>query len=147
MIENLAILSGRETIPMDIQDRLLELYQKACNDSYKSKLVDEQYVELVQFKEVNPQNIGRLIEDSLEEGEYKHPCIIDILEQLDSETESEDKGYWSSWFSHIANNKASIFLGRLQGDERDHTYQFMKAPSSKRQKWPSLWIIQTLRAL
>ena len=146
-IAGLVILSGRETIPLDVQDQLLELYQKACNDSYKAKLVDEQYVGLVQFKEVNPLDIGRLIEDSLKEGEYKHPCIIDILEQLDSETESEDEGYWSSWFSHIANNKASIFLGRLQGDERDHTYQFMKAPSSKRQKWPSLWIIQTLRAL
>ena len=133
-IAGLVILSGRETIPLDVQDQLLELYQKACNDSYKAKLVDEQYVGLVQFKEVNPLDIGRLIEDSLKEGEYKHPCIIDILEQLDSETESEDKGYWSSWFSHIANNKASIFLGRLQGDERDHTYQFMKAPSSKKAK-------------
>lgn len=133
-IAGLVILSGRETIPLDVQDQLLELYQKACNDSYKTKLVDEQYVGLVQFKEVNPLDIGRLIEDSLKEGEYKHPCIIDILEQLDSETESEDKGYWSSWFSHIANNKASIFLGRLQGNERDHTYQFMKAPSSKKAK-------------
>lgn len=134
LIDALVILSGREIIPLDIQDQLLELYQKACNASYKAKLVDEQYVGLVQCKEVNPLEIGRLIEDSLKEGEYKHPCIIDILEQLDSEPESEDKGYWSSWFSHIDNNKASIFLGRLQGDERDHTYQFMKAPSSKKAK-------------
>ena len=134
LIDDLVTLSGREIIPLDIQDQLLELYQKACNASYKTKLVDEQYVGLVKFKEVNPLDIGRLIEDSLKEGEYKHPCIIDILEQLDSETESEDNGYWSSWFSHIANNKASIFLGRLQGDERDHTYQFMKAPSSKKAK-------------
>ena len=134
LIEKLSILSGRETIPMDIQDRLLELYQKVCNDSYKSKLVDEQYVELVQFKEVNPQDIGYLIEDHLKEGEYKHPSIIEILELLDSEANNKSKEYWSSWFSYIASNKANIFLDRLHGDERDHTYQFMKASPSKKAK-------------
>lgn len=134
LIEKLAILSGRETIPMDIQDRLLELYQKVCNDSYKSKLVGEQYVELVQFKEVNPQDIGYLIEDHLKEGKYKHPSIIEILELLDSEANNKSKEYWSSWFSYIASNKANIFLDRLHGDERDHTYQFMKASPSKKAK-------------
>ena len=134
LIEKLAILSGRETIPMDIQDRLLELYQKVCNDSYKSKLVDEQYVELVQFKEVNPQDIGYLIEAHLKEGGYKHPSIIEILELLDSEANNKSKVYWNSWFSYIASNKANIFLDRLHGDERDHTYQFMKASPSKKAK-------------
>ena len=134
LIEKLAILSGRETIPMDIQDRLLELYQKVCNDSYKSKLVDEKYVELVQFKEVDPQDIGYLIEDHLKEEGYKHSSIIEILELLDSEANNKSTEYWSSWFSYIASNKANIFLDRLHGDERDHTYQFMKASPSKKAK-------------
>lgn len=134
MVDKLSILTGRETIPMDIQDKLLELYQKVFNESYKAKLVDEQYVEFVQCKEVNPQDIGRQIEEELKRDKYTHSSIIEIIEQLDCETES----CWSDWFKYIALNKANIFLDRLQGDERDHTYQFMKAQSSTKAKVVSL---------
>lgn len=133
-VEELSALADRKTIPASVQDKLFELYQEVFGTSYRAKLIDERYVELVQIKDERAQDIGRMIEDKLKEGEYTHPSIIEIIELLDSEAKEQDKGYWSSWFSYIDSNKANIFLGRLQGDERDHTYQFMKAPSSKKAK-------------
>nr|WP_314759062.1 DUF3883 domain-containing protein [uncultured Porphyromonas sp.] len=133
-VEELSALANRKTIPASVQDKLLELYQEVFGTSYRAKLIDERYVELVQIKDERAQDIGRMIEDKLKEREYTHPSIIEIIELLDSEAKEQDKGYWSSWFSYIDSNKANIFLGRLQGDERSHTYQFMKAHPSRKER-------------
>ena len=134
LVENLNILADREKIPQDAQAKLLEVYLKVFNESYKAKLTEEQYVEFVQVKEVKAQDIGRMIEEKLKEDEYGPSSTIDIIKELDSEAKNQDEKYWSRWFSNIQSNKANIFLNRLQGAERDHTYQFMQAEASKKAK-------------
>lgn len=134
LVENLNILADREKIPQDAQAKLLEVYLKVFNESYKAKLTEEQYVKFIEVKEVKAQDIGHMIEVKLKEDNYGHSSTIDIIKELDSEAKNQDEKYWSSWFSNIQSNKANIFLNRLQGTERDHTYQFMQAEASKKAK-------------
>ena len=134
LVENLNILADREEIPQDAQDKLFEVYLKVFKESYKAKLTEEQYVKFIEVKEVKAQDIGHMIEVKLKEDNYGHSSTIDIIKELDSEAKNQDEKYWSSWFSNIQSNKANIFLNRLQGTERDHTYQFMQAEASKKAK-------------
>ena len=134
LVENLNILADREEIPQDAQDKLFEVYLKVFKESYKAKLTEEQYVKFIEVKEVKAQDIGHMIEVKLKEDNYGHSSTIDIIKELDSEAKNQDEKYWSSWFSNIQSNKANIFLNRLQGAERDHTYQFMQAEASKKAK-------------
>lgn len=132
--EELKVLFDREIIPEEIQHKLFEIYNELMKKSYRAQLVNEKYSWMLSFEEVQPKSIGREIEDFLKENNYSNTITITILDLLDEEEKNVGKKYWSIWFENIYLNKANIFLNRLQGEERNYTYKFMKTPSEKKAK-------------
>jgi hypothetical protein len=129
--EKLKVLIGRELIPQNVQDVLLEIYQKVFKSSYKDNLVDEQYAWMFTYEEIDPKKIGSEIEEALKDSQYANSVTIEIIDLLDKDAED---GYWHKWFDNINSNKPNIFLNRLKGNERAHTYKFMKASPEKKEK-------------
>ena len=128
--EKLNVLKGRESIPQVVQDKLLEIYQKVLNSSYKEKLIEEEYAWMFHYEGIDPKKIGSDIDEALKESQYTNPITIEIIDLLDTDVED---GYWHKWFDNINNNKPNIFLNRLMGNERTHTYRFLKASPKKKE--------------
>ncbi|MBQ6079641.1 MAG: hypothetical protein IJK93_05110 [Muribaculaceae bacterium] len=129
--ENLNVLLERERIPQDVQHTLFEIYQKVFKSSYEENLIEEQYAWMFAYEGIDPKKIGSEIEEALKESQYSNPVTIEIIDLLDKDGE---QGYWHKWFDNININKPHIFLNRLKGQERTHTYKFMKASPEKKEK-------------
>ena len=67
----------------------------------------------------------------MKDSQYANSVTIEIIDLLDKDAEN---GYWHKWFDNINSNKPNIFLNRLKGNERAHTYKFMKASPEKKEK-------------
>lgn len=133
ILKDLRELENRDYIPQEIQDCLLCFYHDVLCASYEEKLIDYDYAEMIETEKVSAKTIAREIEDKLKEENFQNPITIKLIELIDKEENSSQK-YWTNWFEYISANKATIFLDRLQGEERDHTYRFMKANSSTQKK-------------
>ena len=82
------------------------------------------------YEGIDPKKIGSDIDEALKESQYTNPITIEIIDLLDTDVED---GYWHKWFDNINNNKPNIFLNRLMGNERTHTYRFLKASPKKKE--------------
>ena len=67
----------------------------------------------------------------MKDSQYANSVTIEIIDLLDKDA---GDGYWHKWFDNINSNKPNIFLNRLKGKERAHTYKFMKASPEKKEK-------------
>lgn len=134
--KDLKELEDKNKIPEKIQLTLLNLYSDGLGTSYQEKLIDDAYAEMVKVEKVSAKNIAREIEDKLKEENFQNLISIKLIELLDEEEKQEKSSpkYWTDWFEYTNSNKAEIFLNRLQGENRDHTYKFMKAEPNTQKK-------------
>lgn len=134
--KDLKELEDKNKIPEETQHTLLKLYSDGLGTSYQEKLIDDAYAELVEAEKVSAKSIAREIEDKLKEGNFQNPISIDLIELIDEEEKKQNSSpkYWTNWFEYTNSNKARIFLERLQGEHRDHTYKFMKAEPNTQKK-------------
>lgn len=134
--KDLKELEGKNNIPQEIQDTLWNFYSNEFGASYQEKLIDDAYAEMVEVEKVSVKSIAREIEDKLKEENFQNSISIELIELIDEEEKQEkfSPKYWTDWFEYINSNKAKIFLERLQGEDRDHTYKFMKAKPNTQKK-------------
>ena len=130
-VVDLNVLSDTENIPQEVKETLYVIYQKVYSDTLGQKIVDDDYAWMCAFEQLQPKKICHDIDDTLKEGDYSNPVVIEIIDLLDKE---KDGYYWKNWFSNIEENKAKIFLSRLKGSERTSTYKFMKADANRKAK-------------
>lgn len=129
-VENLNVIKDKNYIPKDKLDKLFTIYQKVFQSKYQEKLIDDQYAWMFTFEGIDPKKIGSIIDETLNVSQYKNSVTIEIIDYLDKD---DKDGYWHKWFENIDRNKPDIFFRRLEGDDRLHTYKFLKAPAKKKE--------------
>ena len=130
-VPELKVLADCETISSDDKRTLYNLYCKTYNVPLGQKIVDDNYAWMCKFEPLLPKKICHDIDDTLKEDGYSNPVVIEIIGLLDNE---KNGASWKNWFSNIEENKAKIFLSRLNGDERICTYKFMKSDANRKAK-------------
>ena len=130
-VGDLCVLSGADSLPLEVKNTLYRLYGKVYSFALGQKIVDDNYAGMCAFEKLEPKKVCQDINETLRDGEYTNPVVIEIIDLLDKETES---CYWRQWFSNIEENKAKIFLSRLKGTEKSNTYKFMKADAQRKEK-------------
>jgi len=99
----------------------------------KDVWVDERYKQFVEFREEKIKSIADEIDEQLMKNGYAQGVTLDIISHLDKKEPS-----WLYWFSNIENNKAKIFLERIEEKSRSNVYTLMKSGGDKLQKLATL---------
>lgn len=113
---------GHEHTENDVSD-LCKYYSDVMMVDLKEGWVDPSFAAFQAFNEIKLKAKATEIDEALCKENYKQQTTIDILARLD-----EDKDVWKYWFSNIENNKANVFLNRIEDVvQRKHIYSVMKS--------------------
>lgn len=105
---------------VDIPEELASLYKEVMNADLNDRLVDERFESFCDFTDLFGKNVACEIETKLEENDFKHPSVLDIINNL-SKADS-----WGQWFPHIAAKKAELFLNQVHEDCKESIFKLMK---------------------
>lgn len=108
----------------DIPEELAELYTDVMDEDLNERLVDERFEDFYDFTDLTAKDVAGEIEDELEENEFHHSAVLDIINNLKEGSE------WNLWFPRIASKKAELFLGRVQEDCKESIFKLMKINDS-----------------
>lgn len=105
---------------LDIPDELSVLYTEVMNADLKQRLVDERFESFCDFTELSGKKVASEIESNLEENDFKHSAVLDIINNLSKNS------IWEQWFPHIAAKKAELFLEQVRTDCKESIFKLMK---------------------
>lgn len=105
---------------VDIPEELSCLYQDVMGGNLKERLVDERFESFCEFPELSGKKVASEIEGKLEENNFSHSAVLDIINNL-----SKDSN-WEQWFPHIAAMKAELFLNQVHADCKESIFKLMK---------------------
>ena len=116
----------------DIDD-LCTFYIDVVGEDKRDYWVDERFACFQSFQTESTKSIANTIDEELKSKNYVPNTFMQILDHLDHQEE-----IWCYWFSNINDNKANIFLNRIQGRQKAHVYTIMKTEESKLEKLADL---------
>lgn len=106
-------------------DNLCNYYYEVLNKDLKDCWVKAEYDSFLNFDEDRLKGHATELDEELQRHQYRPNATIEIITHLDSEST-----LWKYWFPNIDNNKAKIFLERINGEEeRKHIYSVVKTDS------------------
>ena len=111
-------------INKDVDNDLLDFYQRATNNDLKDNLIEEDFSKVCDFKEYDSKQVANEIEKVLQECNFESQLTIDIIEKLD------EKPNWKGIFLYIEKNKEELFYKQaVQGNNKKNVYKIMKCDS------------------
>lgn len=123
--EALSVVAQDEDHPhndADVVD-LCKYYNDVLSIDLKGDWVDTDYESFQSFPSIKLKTKAVEIDEALAKENYAPKTTIEIISHLDDE-----KDVWKYWFANIYNNKASIFLNRIEDvDQRKYVYSIMKS--------------------
>lgn len=113
---------GKELQRYDEDDEhLLDLAKRGLGKDIRKDIVAQDFADFYDFDQLTSANIGRQIEEALDEKILDSSVLVDIIDGI-------DHGIWSSdIFKYIADNKEKLFFEQKQGKSRESLYKLMKA--------------------
>lgn len=105
---------------VDIPEELSCLYQEVMGCDLNERLVDKRFEPFCDFPELSGKKVASEIEGKLEENDFSHSAVLDIINNL-----SKDSS-WEQWFPHIAAMKAELFLNQVHSDCKESIFKLMK---------------------
>lgn len=103
-------------------DNLCNYYYEVLNTDLKDCWVKAKYDSFLNFDEDRLKGHATELDEELQRHQYRPKATIEIITHLDREN-----SLWKYWFPNIDNNKAKIFLERINGEEeRKHIYSVVK---------------------
>ena len=103
-------------------DNLCNYYYEVLNKDLKGCWVKAKYDSFLNFDEDRLKGHATELDEELQRHQYRPKATIEIITHLDREN-----SLWKYWFPNIDNNKAKIFLERINGEEeRKHIYSVVK---------------------
>lgn len=132
---SLSVLENDLDHPHDISDisDLCSFYIDVVGEDKRDHWVEERFAGFQPFRTESARFIANEIDERLKEQEYRPNTFMQILDHLDKQ-----EVIWCYWFSSINDNKANIFLNRIQGQQKAHVYTIMKTEESKLEKLANL---------
>lgn len=109
-------LEKGENIPAE----LAEIHDVVLNGDLNERLVDERFETFYDFKPLSAKHVAQEIEDRLEEENFKHKAVLDIIDKL------EDGKDWQDWFPRIHSKRAELFLTQVRKECKDSIFKLMK---------------------
>ena len=107
-------------------DDLCRYYYDVLNKDLKEGWVKAEYDSFQNFEEDRLKGHATELDEELQRHQYRPKATIEIITHLDCES-----SLWKYWFPNIDNNKAKIFLERINGEEeRKHIYSVVKTDSN-----------------
>ncbi len=116
----------------DIED-LCSFCIDVTGEDKRDHWADERFAGFQPFQKEGAKSIANAIDEKLKSQNYSPNTFMKILDHLDQEEE-----IWCYWFSNINDNKANIFLNRIQGQQKAHVYTIMKTEEGKLEKLANL---------
>lgn len=104
----------------DIQEDLSCLYQEVMESDLNERLVDERFESFCDFPELSGKKVAAEIESKLEENNFCHSAVLDIINNLSNDSS------WEQLFPHIAAKKAELFLNQVHADCKESIFKLMK---------------------
>lgn len=106
----------------DVND-LCKYYKDVLSVDMKNDWVDDAYASFQSFNEIKLKTKAVEIDEELSKVNYAPKTTIEIITHLD-----DNKDVWRYWFANIDNNKAKVFLNRIEDvTQRKHIYSVMKS--------------------
>ena len=106
-------------------ENLCSYYYEVLNKDLKDGWVKAEYDSFQNFEEDRLKGHAAELDEELQKHKYRPNATIEIITHLDRES-----SLWKYWFPNIDNNKAKIFLERINGEEeRKHIYSVVKTDS------------------
>lgn len=103
---------------------LASLYHDVTGEDLHERLVDYRFATCYDFTPLSPKALATEIETSLEEVDFRHHAVLDIINNL------KDDSVWGQWFPRIAAKKAELFLGQVKDDCKESIFKLMKVNDS-----------------
>lgn len=108
----------------DIPEELSCMYREVMSSDLNERLVDERFESFYDFPELSGKKVAAEIENKLEENNFCHSAVLDIINNL-----SKDFS-WEQLFPHIAAKKADLFLNQVHADCKESIFKLMKVNDS-----------------
>lgn len=105
---------------VDIPMELSKLYSEVMNADLNERLIDERFASFCEFPDLSGKSVASEIETNLEEGNFKHSAVLDIINNL------TDGSIWEQWFPHITAKKAELFLKQVRDECKESIFKLMK---------------------
>ena len=103
----------------DVDERLIDYYQKVKDDDLNDGLVKERFSDLFSFEEETALNVSTVIQNELEKGNYQNRIVIDIIERLEAKE-------WEGLFASIYKQRESIRYNLGSEEEKKQINRLMR---------------------
>lgn len=112
---------------VDIPEELKDLYREVVGEDLHDMLVQEDFVPYYDFDMLSAAEVAQEIEKELEDNGFESDYVLDIINHLD-----KDDACWNTWFPHIAEKKAELFLKQVKPECQDGIFRLMKVNDSEK---------------
>lgn len=112
----------------DIPSKLMDLYEAVLDTDLRGRLVANDFSDFISIPTLEAAEVAKEIEDKLEEDNFQHSSVLDIIDLIDSDL------MYARLFPHVSEKKADIFMKQVKPECKDSVYRLMKIDDSEKLK-------------
>ena len=107
---------------MGIDEELREIYESVLGKDLRDMWVHDKFDTFFEFIEQTPQKVSSDIQIKLQDEEFHHPQVLNIIEKIDG----KEGARWAKLFGTIASAKEKLFFDSVTENNKRHVYTLMK---------------------